>query len=175
MANDITRGCVIFIMKMIQPRSFLVTALLIGQLYTLVVGSVALASTPTQPPQRLKMINDFKTAEEVVRYYCARDAAGFIWAGMIDQEVREFTVWDRAPSQDIFFLARKYEVGAAKQKGTEAWVEVKYNVSAVSDRFSTRTPTEQANYSVQFVLKQVGKQWKIVKPDPALLAPVVVE
>ena len=125
--------------------------------------------------ERLKLRNDFKNPEDVVRYYCARDASGFVWSGLLDSERRAFTLWREAPQQDSFYIAKKYDVvplGGAAQTAT---VEVRYQLTGVGDAHGTRLPAVQPEMRVKFSLKKIDGAWKIAKPGPESLAPVVLE
>jgi DNA repair exonuclease SbcCD ATPase subunit len=55
--------------------------------------------------QKLRVTNDFASPNEVVAYYAARDASGFVWSGLLDVERRAFTTWSEAPAQDTFYVA----------------------------------------------------------------------
>ena len=132
--------------------------------------------------ERLRVRNTFKTPEEVVAYYCARDASGFVWSGLLDAERTAFTAWADAPQVDSFYIAKSYRVhatsGAADgtaHEGALAQVEVSYDLSAVGDAHGTRTPPPRSDYHVTFDLKRIDGRWKIVKPDYAQIAPVVLE
>ncbi|MGZ3697217.1 MAG: hypothetical protein ACXWPM_10400 [Bdellovibrionota bacterium] len=125
--------------------------------------------------QRLQIRNTYKNPEEVVAYYCARDASGFVWSGMLDAERRAFTLWDQAPEQDSFYIAKTYEIGRGMIHADEAVVDVTYDVLAIGDAHGTRMPPVAPQYLVSFELKRVAGVWKIAKPDPQTLAPVVLE
>jgi hypothetical protein len=128
--------------------------------------------------ERLRLRNTFKSPEEVVAYYCARDASGFVWSGLLDSERTAFTLWSDSPQQDSFYIARKYEVRpgepASRDRNT-ASVEVRYELAAIGDAHGTRMPPPHTDYSVRFDLKKVGGAWKILRPDYAEIAPVVLE
>lgn len=125
--------------------------------------------------ERLRLRNDFKKPEEVVRYYCARDASGFVWSGLLDVERRAFTLWREAPQQDSFFIARKYDVVPLASAGQSATVEVRYELTGIGDAHGTRMPPAQPELRIRFDLKKIDGAWKIAKPDAARLAPVVLE
>jgi hypothetical protein len=128
--------------------------------------------------ERLRLKNTFKSPEEVVSYYCARDASGFVWSGLLDAERRAFTFWNDVPQQDSFFIARKYEVSPSQPVGhakDHAIVEVRYEIVGVADAHGTRMPSAEPEHTVTFDLKRVGGVWKIVKPAPGEIAPVVLE
>jgi hypothetical protein len=128
--------------------------------------------------ERLRVRNTFKTPEEVVAYYCARDASGFVWSGFMDAERTAFTVWSDAPQQDSFFIAKKYQVHPSERIGHDpnrATVEVRYELAAIGDAYGTRVPAPRTDYKVSFDLLKVNGAWKISKPDSAEISPVVLE
>lgn len=126
--------------------------------------------------ERLKLRNDFKNPEDVVRYYCARDASGFIWSGLLESERRAFTLWREVPQHDSFYVARKYEIRTAKiTSQDQAQVEVIYDLVGVSDGNGTLDPSRETSRRVVFNLKRIGGQWKIAEPDSGKIAPVVLE
>jgi hypothetical protein len=128
--------------------------------------------------ERLRIRNTFKTAEEVVAYYCARDASGFVWSGLLDSERMAFTSWSDAPQQDSFYIARQYVVKTGETIGHDknhVSVEVRYDLAAMGDAHGTRSPAPRADYNVVFDLKRLNGAWKIVKPDFAEISPVVLE
>jgi hypothetical protein len=128
--------------------------------------------------ERLRIRNTFKTPEEVVSYYCARDASGFVWSGLLDSERTAFTSWADSPQVDSFFIAKSYEVHTGEKIGHDAnraSVQVNYQLLAVGDAHGTRMPPPAADYKVTFDLNRIGGTWKIVKPDYAQIAPVVLE
>lgn len=128
--------------------------------------------------ERLRVRNTFKSPEEVVAYYCARDASGFVWSGLLDSERTAFTRWNEAPEVDSFYIAKSYQVHPSeriKHDNNRAAVEVSYDLLAVGDAHGTRTPPPRPNYKVTFDLNRVNGAWKIVKPDYAEIAPVVLE
>ena len=128
--------------------------------------------------ERLKVKNDFKTPEEVVGYYCARDASGFVWSGLLDVERKAFTLWPSVPQQDSFFIAKSYEIvpGEIDQRSKDhAIVKVKYALAGMGDASGTLMPPAQPEMLVAFDLRKVNGAWKITKPDPTNLAPVVLE
>jgi hypothetical protein len=128
--------------------------------------------------ERLRVRNNFKTPEEVVSYYCARDASGFVWTGLLDSERTAFTSWAEAPQVDSFYIAKSYQVHPGEKTSPDAaraTVSVSYDLAAVGDAHGTRNPPPQPSYQVQFDLKKINGAWKIVKPDYAEIAPVVLE
>jgi hypothetical protein len=133
-------------------------------------------STALTLHERLRLSNTFKTPEEVVRYYCARDASGFVWSGLLDKERTEFTLWNQLPETESFYVAQKYDIvplpGATRDS---AKIQVRYKILGMSDTYGSLVPAERPDYSVTFTLKRVGAQWKIALPAPPQLAPVVVE
>ncbi len=126
----------------------------------------------------MRVRNHFKTPEEVVAYYCARDAAGFVWSGLLESERAAFTLWHNTPQQDSFFIAKKYKVHAGEMIAHEkdrASVEVTYELAGVGDAHGTRAPATQTDYKVIFDLKKVSGVWKIIKPDSGEISPVILE
>lgn len=157
-------------------------------LVTFVIGLLSISgawgTSSVQPRtlqhERLKITNDFAKPEEVVGYYCARDASGFVWSGMLDVERRAFTNWAESPQQDTFFIASKYEVRAAEKIGhqkDQVTVEVKYEITAIGDGNGTKMPPpdKSKEHYVTFTLHRVGSTWKIFKPSPSEISPVVLD
>lgn len=135
------------------------------------------ARASTQEHERLRMRNTFKTPEEVVSYYCSRDASGFIWSGLLDVERRAFTTWTDVPQHDSFYIARNYQIlnaRPASPKGDSVTVEVRYQLTAMGDAQGTRSPAPKP-YTVTFRLKRLEGVWKITSPDFGEIAPVVLE
>jgi hypothetical protein len=128
--------------------------------------------------ERLRLRNTFRSPEEVVNYYCARDASGFVWSGLLDSERSAFTTWNEAPQQDSFLIAKDYQIAAPTKSSANAdsaIVEVKYSLVAIGDAHGTRMPAPRSPYLVRFDLKKVAGVWKISKPDPKEISPVVLE
>lgn len=151
----------------------LLTALSLGWL----AGAGSVQSSMLQH-ERLRVRNTFRTPEEVVSYYCARDASGFVWSGLLDAERRAFTNWMEAPQVDSFYIAKSYRVHPSEKIGhdpNQATVEVSYDLLGVGDAHGTRAPASVNPYTVVFDLKKIGGAWKIVKPEPERIAPVVLE
>ena len=112
----------------------------------------------------------------MVRYYCGRDASGFVWSGLLDIERQAFTLWKEAPQRDSFLIAKKYEVKPARLNGQdEAAVEVTYDLAGMGDPHGTRLPGPSNPYQVTFSLKKVNGAWKIERPESAQISPVVME
>jgi hypothetical protein len=131
---------------------------------------------PAHALERLLVKNDLKTAEAVVAHYCARDASGFVWSGLIDAERTAFTTWRESPQQDSFFVASSYEVGKATSKAADqAEVEVHYQLKGVGDAHGTRMPASEPSMTVKFGLRRVNGAWKIVRPESSAIMPVVLE
>ena len=144
-----------------------------------IVGAVGASSVQSSvmTHERLRVRNIFKTPEEVVAYYCARDASGFVWSGLMEAERKAFTLWTDSPQQDSFYIARKYDIKPAERiahNNDLATVTVQYDLIAVGDAFGTRVPPDNADMKINFDLKRVGGVWKIVKPDYGQIAPVVL-
>jgi hypothetical protein len=148
-------------------------------LFALAVGLGSLSSSVQSSileHERLRVRNTFKTPAEVVSYYCARDASGFVWSGLLDAERAAFTAWAEAPQQDSFYIASKYEVNPAEPAtGDHASVRVRYELAGIGDAHGTRTPPPSRELSVTFDLKRVAGTWKIIKPDASEISPVVLE
>ena len=154
----------IFILNILNILNILISSLF----PSLMIFSAAQAATPS-----LRVKNDFKMPEEVIRYYCARDAEGFIWSGLSDPERLAFTLWTTAPEPDSFLIARSYQVLPAKIEGETAQVEVRYQIIALSDAHGTRMPAPDPKLSVTFVLKKANGSWRIIKPAPNQIFPVL--
>ncbi len=128
--------------------------------------------------ERLRLQNTFTSPEEVVQYYCGRDASGFIWSGLLDGERKAFTEWDRAPISDSFYVARGYRILETLRKGNdEAQIKVRYDILGIGDAHGTLVnegpiPRER---SVLFLLRRVKGRWRIARPGVEEIAPVVVE
>jgi len=126
--------------------------------------------------ERLRLENTFKFPEEVVNYYCARDAEGFVWSGFLEAEREAFTLWSESPKQDSFYIAKKYSVSPHKLlSANEATVNVTYSIAAIGDAQGSRLPAPEADMSVEFNLRKVNGSWKIYKPDASQVAPVLLE
>jgi hypothetical protein len=138
-------------------------------------GVSALEAAPTPEHERLRLRNDLKTPAEVVRYYCGRDASGFVWSGLLDSERKAFTTWTDVPQQDSFFIAKSYEVIPRATEGDRATVEVKYEVTGIGDAHGTRLPPPAPELRVVFDLKRVNGAWKIARPEYTAISPVVLE
>lgn len=144
----------------------------------LLIPPRAFSNSPTEH-QRLKVTNTFKTPEEVVQYYCGRDASGFVWSGLLEIERKAFTLWKALPQHDSFFVAKKYEIMPAKISGSpasslDAQVEVRYEITGVGDSHGTFMPSRETIRSVIFYLKKDQGKWKIAEPDGPAMAPVVL-
>ncbi len=128
--------------------------------------------------ERLRVRNTFKTPEEVISYYCARDASGFVWSGLLDAERKAFTLWKEGPQNDSFYVAERYFVGSGQtiaHNPDHVSIDVKYELAAISDAHGTKSPAPQKEYHVTFDLKKVEGVWKIAKPEAEQIAPVVLE
>jgi hypothetical protein len=129
--------------------------------------------------ERLRIRNTFKTPEEVVSYYCSRDASGFVWSGLLDAERKAFTNWPDSPQVDSFYLAKSYEIHPAGAKlpptASQASVDVTYHLLGVGDAHGTLSPPPRPDYRVRFDLAKIDGVWKIVRPGAPEIAPVVLE
>jgi hypothetical protein len=144
-------------------------------------SSHSIAATTQSPPanashEKLRFKNTFKTPEDVVRYYCARDASGFVYTGLLDVERRSFTLWTSVPEPEGFYVARSYKIGETSISGNKATIPVTYDVIALSDAFGTQIPPSSRPLVVTFhLLRSADGQWKIQLPDSAEIAPVVLQ
>ncbi|MGE4106077.1 MAG: hypothetical protein AB7F66_02615 [Bacteriovoracia bacterium] len=134
-----------------------------------------LSGQPTVQHERLRFRNTFKSPEEVVGYYCARDASGFVWSGLLDIERKAFTTWKQVPQFDSFYIAKTYTVMPAKLEAGFAKVRVKYDLVGMGDAHGTRSPAARPSHEVTFNLTRTDGAWKIAKPEPSDIAPVVME
>ncbi len=128
--------------------------------------------------ERLRVKNDFKNPEEVVKYYCARDASGFIWSGLLDIERRTFTEWKAIPQAESFLIANRYEITPARKIGGNAdlaEVEVQYSLIGMSDAQGGMVPSTRSDHRVTFRLKRTGGRWKIISPSPEAISPIVLK
>ena len=128
--------------------------------------------------ERLRVRNTFKTPEEVISYYCARDASGFVWSGLLDAERKAFTLWKEVPQNDSFYVAERYFVGSGQtiaHNPDHVSIDVPNELAAISDAHGTKSPAPQKEYHVTFDLKKVEGVWKIAKPEAEQIAPVVLE
>ncbi|OFZ18032.1 MAG: hypothetical protein A2X94_04600 [Bdellovibrionales bacterium GWB1_55_8] len=144
----------------------------------LLLGSAVLtyASISLQH-ERLRFRNTFQLPEEVVSYYCGRDASGFVWSGLLESERKAFTLWNYLPDQDSFFVAEKYEVLTGKRdpkNANEATVEVVYDILGVGDAHGNLVQTADKKRHVVFRLKKDKGSWKIAAPDEKTISPVVL-
>lgn len=154
-------------------KFFLITAFLISAVT--LDFTTAGAVGPQAGVTPLKIINDYKQPEEVLQYYCSRDAAGFVWAGMLEMERKAFTLWENTPMQDSFYVAKKYGIKTLSKTEKVAQIEVTYDLLSMSDVHGTRVPVKEPRLKVVFELKNVGGSWKIAQPIPQTLSPVVME
>lgn len=158
---------------MMKSRRWL-TFLFCGVFCVVTVVAFVVHSSPTVEHERLRLRNTFQTPDEVVKYYCGRDASGFVWSGLLDIERRAFTLWKELPQQDSFYIAQKYDVLPAKIKKDEATVEVQYNLIGVGDAHGTVMPATEKERRVTFFLKKDQGLWKIANPEGQQMAPVVL-
>jgi len=134
----------------------------------------ASTAMPAATHERLQVRNTFKTPEEVVRYYCGRDASGFVWSGLLDIERRNFTLWKELPQHDSFFIATSYEIKPARLQGDSAEVEVHYLLEGMGDAHGTIMPPPEPEISVVFQLRRTEGAWKIADPDSGQITPFVL-
>jgi hypothetical protein len=157
-----------------RPQAFLTLGLVFVTL-----GALSVPARADSGREHLRIRNDFRTPEEVIHYYCARDASGFVWTGLLDAERAAFTLWNQSPQQDSFYVAHDYKIQPAHVSGNEASVEVTYDLAGMGDAQGTRVPAAvfgvPKTRTVQFVLRRENGVWRIAKPDPGSLSPVIVE
>lgn len=125
--------------------------------------------------ERLRFQNNFKNPEDVVRYYCARDASGFIWSGLLEVERRAFTLWQQIPQSESFLIAKNYKIHSQQIHGQKAQVEVSYQLTGIGNALGVRMPPLSQSHRVRFVLQKEQGRWKISEPKPDEISPVVME
>ena len=125
--------------------------------------------------QPLQLKNNYSNPEQVVQYYCGRDASGFVWTGFLDVERREFTVWEQVPQHEAFLVATQYEIKKVKETANRAIVRVLYNLDGMADAHQTRMPASEDRRTVEFHLRKVDGKWKIFEPLPQNLPPVILK
>lgn len=124
----------------------------------------------------LRVRNTFQKPEDVVRYYCSRDASGFVWSGLLEIERRAFTFWNQVPEQDTMFVARSFRLGKVRLALQEAWIDVEYDLLGVADIHGTFQPSGKPPVrKVTFHLRKKDSTWRIVTPDASEITPVVVD
>ena len=157
--------------------AFLIAALALAANLVLERGGARVHGSATLEHERLRLRNDFKKPEEVVNYYCARDASGFVWSGLLDAERSAFTLWKEAPQRDSFYIASAYEIRRRKaaDDAQQAVVDVHYTITGIGDGHGTRMPSPLPELKVTFNLKKISGSWKISKPESTQLSPVVLE
>ena len=161
-----------------SSRKRIITSTSLAALAVLAATGAGSVQSSVLAHERLRIRNTFKNPEEVVAYYCARDASGFVWSGLLDAERSAFTNWAEAPQVDSFYIAKSYQVQPHERihhDNNRASVEVTYELLGVGDAHGTRSPPPEPHYHVTFDLTHVSGSWKIVGPDPARIAPVVLE
>jgi len=148
----------------------------LSYIFSLFLFSLAMAAPTALEHEPLRFRNSFQTPEEVVRYYCGRDASGFVWSGLLEVERKAFTFWKELPEQDSFYVAQKYEIASARMDTAqnEASVEVTYELLGVADAHGTVVPAQEQERRVVFRLKKDRGAWKILSPEAASIAPVVL-
>lgn len=151
-------------------------------MFRLILAALAIAlpwsaHTNLKPAhEKLRVRNTFQNPEEVVRYYCNRDASGFVWSGLLEIERRAFTLWQAVPEREMMYVARSFDVAEARKQGDRAWVDVEYDLVGMADIHGTFQPVARPpKRRVTFELRKAGTAWKIAAPDAAEITPVVVD
>lgn len=156
---------------------------LFASLIALVVLGSAVAIGHGQASEKknhreLQTENRFSDPGEVLRYYCDRDASGFVWSGLLSAERSAFTTWNRSPEAELFLIADSYEILPVAEKRTSNTrrFEVRYHgVSGTSDASGSIIPSKKKSHSVVFELRKVSGLWKIASPTPQEVLPVVLK
>jgi hypothetical protein len=147
-------------------------------LLLLAIPVIGVAASPkgSGAHRRLEIENQFSSAEESLRYFLARDAAGFVWSGYLDSEREEFTTWKTTPSQDGFYLARKYDLkleSGKQEKDRKAFI-VAYELESIRDSAGTISPSIEKVRTVRFVMKKTGDKWRVAEPDGSRYSSVLI-
>ena len=165
-------------------RKGITSAMILGFFLGIVTAHPNAVAGETQAPETtrfhetLRLENHFSQPEKVVEYYCARDAQGFVWSGLLQGEIQAFTTWDEAPQSDSFYIAKGYKVLPNQRVGhnpNHVTVEVQYDLRAIGDANGTRVPAPNQDFRITFDLRKVNGRWKINLPLPHQISPVVLE
>ena len=138
--------------------------------------SVSDSSSPTERQQAL-FLNKFEKPSDVVRYYCERDAAGFVWSGFMTAEREEFTLWPENPRSESFYIAKKYTIKSESiETGkNDASITVHYELTGTGDGYGNMSSAPGEDYYVTFRLKKIDGRWKIYQPLSKNVHPVVLQ
>ena len=141
--------------------------------------SLALVNQGERP--KLIVSNQFESPESVLRHYCARDAWGFIWSGMMQAELRALTQWKFAPQTEGFQVIQGYSFGTTQVVSpSEVSIPVTYQVLGVGQASGAFVPldTEALQHArtqtVRYRLRKINGRWKIVSPEPTQIEPRVL-
>ncbi len=117
----------------------------------------------TRQEEGREVINPLKTAEETVRAFCDKDAAGKRLSSATWREVRPYIAWTEEPGWDEVTVIKEYRIAKTVSKSSSrALVTVEYSVlGRSSDEFISMKTSEM----VQFTVKKTKTGWKIVQPD----------
>jgi hypothetical protein len=125
--------------------------------------------------------NTFESPEAVLRHFCARDAWGFVWSGMMAAEVRALTQWKFAPQTEGFQVIQGYSFGPTQSRGPdEVLIPVTYQVLGVGQASGAFVPLDSEALQaartqvVRYRLTRVAGRWKIVSPEPTQIEPHVL-
>jgi hypothetical protein len=145
----------------------------------------ALANRSDRPPLIQK--NTFPSPEAALRHFCARDAWGFVWSGLLRKEIEALTLWKTPPLSDGFHVIQGYSLGATvKLSANEVEIPVTYQslgtgqgngafVPAGRNPAAGRSgPPEPVTEIVRYRLRKVQGQWKITSPEATQIEPRVL-
>jgi len=130
------------------------------------------------PYRKIEFKNQYQDPQDVVRYFCERDASGFVWSGLLGIEIQEFTNWPRALGHSEFYIAKSYKIQPTTypNKNSEtAFVKVIYNLLAIGNANNTRLPVNENKKIINYKLKKLNGKWKIISPAFYEIYPIVVE
>lgn len=99
----------------------------------------------------------------VVAAYIEADRAGDAFSKDSTSQLLKYTTWNSLPDTHSFIVMDGYEIGEVGWTGDEAGVHIVYKVIGhIKDlRFVAKASEEE----VDFDLKKLNGQWKIVKPQ----------
>lgn len=125
---------------------------------------------------KLKLRNDFSKPEDVIRYYTSRDAAGFVWAGMLNQEVKAFTTWPELAQHENFLVAKSFTIKPTRVFAKDrVAIDVIYNIKYMSDFEGTEFEVKTPQLIRTFILAKISEKWKIIQPSPHDASPIILE